>query len=111
LELGTLKLEGREGIDAFFADRNAGKAATARITRHVCGPLALRPKSETIVEAHCALLVFAGAGSFPLPSEPPSTVADVDCTCQRDASGEWRFIHRKATPLFFSDKASYYAKP
>jgi hypothetical protein len=110
LQLGPLRIEGREAIAAFFAKRNATHAQIGRITRHICGPVALREISPGVVDAHAALLVFAGVGALPLPSEAPSTVADFDCICERNERGEWQFAERKATVLFISDKASSYLR-
>jgi hypothetical protein len=110
LQLGPLRIEGRAAIAEFFAKRNATHAQIGRITRHVCGPVALREVSPGVVEAHAALIVFAGVGALPLPSEPPSTVADFDCVCERNERGEWQFAERTASVIFISNKASSYLR-
>lgn len=111
LELGPLKIEGRDAIAAFFAERNPAQAASRRLTRHSCGPVALRATSTAaVMEAHSTVIVFAGVGAVPLPSEPPSSIADFDDVCARDEHGEWRFLSRKATILFLGANPPVFAK-
>ncbi len=111
LQLGPLRLEGRDALAAFFAQRNSAQAASGRLTRHFSGPLALRAASSgAVVEAYSSVAVFAGVGTMPLPSEPPSSIVDFDDVCALDERGEWRFLSRKATILFLGANPPVFAR-
>jgi hypothetical protein len=110
LRLGALTLEGRDAIASFFIERNARHAAISRVTRHVCGAIAIRPTGPDRAEIHTGLLVFAGVGVLPLVSEAPSTIGDFDAVCVRDPEGNWRFASRVSIPIFLSPRASDYLR-
>jgi hypothetical protein len=66
--------------------------------------------SRERVEARSVVVVFAGCGSLPLPSDVPSTLADVEDIYTRCSDGEWRFQKRAISPVFIGPAAASFAR-
>lgn len=109
LILGPLRLEGRQAIATFFANRNTEQAETGRVTRHVHGGIELLARGIDCIEGHSATLVFAGTGVTPLPSALPTTICDFDDVYVRN-DGNWLFQERRATVVFTGAGAATFAK-
>lgn len=109
LILGPMRVEGREAIAAFFAQRNAEQGEAGRITRHVSGGIELVSIAKDRVGGHSTTLVFAGVGSMPLPSALPTTICDFDDIYVRGPAG-WLFQERRASVVFTGAGAASFAK-
>ncbi len=80
------------------------------MTRHVHSNLDLVSEIDGRVISRSLIVVFAGAGSLPLASAAPSTIADVEDVCVRDASGALRFERRVLKPIFVGEGAAAFAR-
>lgn len=110
LTAGSLTLTGRKAIREFFERRNAEQGQSGRVTRHVHSNLDLVSESEGRITSRSMIVVFAGAGDLPLASAPPSTIADVEDVCVRDASGALCFERRVLKPIFVGAGAAAFAR-
>ena len=110
LTAGSLTLTGRKAIREFFERRNAEQSQSGRLTRHVHSNLDVVSEIDGRVISWSLIVVFAGAGSLPLASALPSTIADVEDVCVRDAGGALRFERRVLTPIFVGAGAAAFAR-
>lgn len=110
LAAGSMTLTGRDAIRAFFKKRNAEQQQSGRVTRHAHSNLDLVSEIEGRVISRSLIVVFAGAGSLPLASAVPSTIADVEDVCVRDTHGALRFERRVLKPIFVGAGAAAFAR-
>lgn len=110
LQLGSLKLEGRDAIAKFLLARAAQQNATGRVVRHLTGVPYITVKSERQASARSTVAVFAGAGTLPLPSTAPATIFDFVDDIEMSADGSWRFVSRRADVLFTGEGAASFAR-
>jgi len=110
LTAGSMTLDGRAAIREFFERRNVEQSQSGRRTRHVHTNLELVSESADRVLCRSTILVFAGVGDVPLASAPPSTIADVEDVCVRDAFGRWRFERRVLKPVFVGSGAASFTR-
>lgn len=96
LDVGALgPQKGREAIRAYYAKRS-----TTRTTRHVSTNLYIVFDDANHAHAVHTLTYYAAEGVPPLPAMAPAGVADYAETLVKGADGQWRFQHRKPTPIF-----------
>lgn len=110
LTAGSLTLTGRKAIREFFERRNAEQGQSGRVTRHVHSNLDLVSESRGLIISRSLIVVFAGTGSLPLASAPPSTIADVEDICVRGTDGLLRFERRVLKPIFVGSAAAAFAR-
>src|SRR5687767_164312 len=91
LVLGALHLDGRTAIDKFFRDRDATHLAAQRITRHLGCNFRATPIDDSHALVRTTVLVYAGTGELPLPSGPPTGLADFEDICVRATTRPWLF--------------------
>ena len=107
--LGSMTLQGRAAIAAYFEDRNRAQAQSGRVTRHLIGGIELSAIDETRTAGRTTTVVFAGEGTLPLPAAVPSTIGDFDDIYVR-ADGGWLFERRLTTLVFIGGGAPTFAK-
>lgn len=110
LQLGALNLVGRDRIERFFADRASENQQSGRTTRHFSSGFTPEAVGSERLLVKSLVMVFAGSGALPLPSEPPSTIADVEDVLVLSANGQWLFESRLITPVFVSASAATFAQ-
>ena len=110
LQLGALELVGRDQIERFFTDRACENQKLARITRHFSSGFAPEVLSVGRLLVKSLVMVFAGSGSLPLPSDTPSTIADVEDVMVLSPTGEWLFESRLIRPVFVGTSAAKFAQ-
>lgn len=110
LQLGALELVGRDQIEKFFTERTRQSQTSGRITRHFSSGFAPEVTSSERVLVRSVVMVFAGSGSLPLPSDTPSTIADVEDVLVLSATGEWLFESRLIKPIFVGASAAKFAQ-
>lgn len=110
LQLGALDLVGRDQIEKFFTERTRKNQSSGRITRHFSSGFAPEVVSSERMLVRSVVMVFAGSGSLPLPSDTPSTIADVDDVLVLSATGEWLFESRLIRPIFVGASAAKFAQ-
>ncbi len=108
-ELGSLVLNGRAELGAFFRRRKETSAASARSTRHLSANLRLRGLEAGKVRASTTVLVMTGYGAFPIASEIPA-IGDFEDVCVLGPEGSWLFERRKATSVFAGPDAPAFAR-
>ncbi|MFT4191359.1 MAG: nuclear transport factor 2 family protein [Comamonas sp.] len=110
LQIGSLVLDGRDAIRQFLSEREKKHVETNRLTRHFASGFLLGEKAPGCLQASSVLAVFAGAGSIPLASGVPSTIADVEDVFVRDDSGQWLFASRIMRPVFVGAAAASFVR-
>jgi len=110
LQLGALDLVGRDQIEGFFTDRASENQKSGRITRHFSSGFTPEAVSSERLIAKSLVMVFAGSGALPLPSESPSTIADVEDVLVLSANGQWLFESRLIKPVFVGATAAKFAQ-
>jgi hypothetical protein len=108
--LGTLRVAGSAGLAEFFANREANEIARQRTSRHVTSNHRLRLDGPARAIVHANVVVHAGFGAWPLPSEAPAGIADFVFHCVRDERGRWRFSGMYADSVFVGAAAPAFAK-
>jgi SnoaL-like domain len=110
LVLGSLRLSGRHAIESFFAQREAAQQASGRVTRHVATNHVATVIGPGRARMRSTVLVFSGEGSLPLPSAPPSGIADFQDICVRTAAAGWLFEERLGRSVFIGTGAPSFAR-
>lgn len=110
LQLGALELVGRDQIERFFTERASENQKSGRITRHFSSGFAPEVLSSERLFVKSLVMVFAGSGALPLPSDTPSTIADVEDVLVLSATGEWLFESRLIKPVFVGASAAKFAQ-
>ncbi|UVK83101.1 hypothetical protein LOY46_26880 [Pseudomonas sichuanensis] len=110
LRLGAVDLRGKEAIQLFFAERALQNERNGRITRHISSAFAPYEDAEGVVSARSTVAVFAGNGDRPIPSEVPSTIADVVDVFIRNDDGQLVFQSRLISPVFIGASAAAFAR-
>jgi len=110
LQLGSLELVGLPAIERFFRERDVTQRDGERTTRHVASNHRLKRLSADHIEVRSTVLVYAGTGSWPLPSGAPAAIADFVDTCVRASAGTWRFARREGRTVFIGAGAATFAK-
>jgi len=110
LVLGSLRLEGRVAIDAFFQERNAAQRAIQRVTRHFAGNYIATVSGSGRAFVRSTVMVYSGQGTLPLPSSAPSGIADFEDLCVHDAALGWRFEERVGRTVFIGAGAPTFAR-
>jgi hypothetical protein len=108
--LGSLHVQGRENLEAFFRSRNEKEIANRRSTRHYAANLRLQARDPQHATVHALVLVHAGCGDHPLPSESPAAVGDFSFACVRDPVHGWLFEKVSGTSVFIGAGAASFAK-
>jgi hypothetical protein len=108
-QLGSLSLQGREALRAFFSKRLADFAASKRTTRHFCANFRAIAVGTHQVRVSTTAMQMAGNGPLPLASSLPSVV-DFDDLCTFDEGFGWRFQSRVATSVFLGPEAPTFAR-
>ncbi|NQD92831.1 hypothetical protein HP532_09240 [Pseudomonas sp. CrR25] len=110
LQLGSLDLQGPDAIHHFFIQRQLQNKQVERVTRHVSSGFLPAYQDQKCVVARSVVVVFAGSGSRPIPSDSPSTIADVEDVFVRDDGGQWLFQRRVVKPVFVGASAANFAR-
>lgn len=110
LELGSLRLEGADAIERFFADRAQGNKASGRVTRHFASAALATPLSADEVRVRSTVIVYAGSGALPIEASFPSGIADFDDVCVRSGASEWVYQRRTGTTVFIGPNAAAFAR-
>lgn len=108
-ELGSMTLNGRAEVGAFFRRRQETAASTGRVTRHLAANLRVRPIDGRTAAASSTVLVMSGYGALPIISEVPS-VGDFEDVCVLEPDGVWRFDRRRASSIFAGPDAPAFAQ-
>lgn len=108
--LGTLSVQGREKLQAFFAIRNEKEIANQRTTRHLAANFRLHGEEDQRATVSTLVLVYSGIGDWPLSSAPPSAVGDFTFACVRDPSHGWLFEKVSGTSVFVGAGAPSFAR-
>jgi hypothetical protein len=110
LQLGSLELVGLPAIERFFRERDVTQREGQRTTRHIACNHLLKALDPDRIEVRSTVLVYAGTGSWPMPSGAPSAIADFIDTCVRMPQGAWRFARREARTVFIGAGAATFAR-
>ncbi|MNC58303.1 hypothetical protein D3C75_1080240 [compost metagenome] len=110
LQLSTLELVGRDQIERFFTDRASDNQKSGRTTRHFSSGFTPEMVGSERLLVKSLVMVFAGSGALPLPSESPSTIADVEDVLVLSANGQWLFESRLIKPVFVGSSAAKFAQ-
>jgi hypothetical protein len=110
MHLGSLQVQGREALEAFFTKRSETEIANNRTTRHLAANFRIHDADETHATVVTLVLVYSGIGEIPLPSQPPSAVGDFTFICERDPHAGWRFAKVIGTSVFIGAGAPNFAK-
>ena len=110
LQLGPLELVGLPEIERFFQERDVTQREGQRTTRHIACNHLLKPLDADRIEVRSTVLVYAGTGSWPMQSGPPSAIADFIDTCVRQPQGHWRFARREGRTVFIGAGAATFAR-
>jgi hypothetical protein len=110
LELGALKIEGLDAIQAFFRERAEGQATSGRITRHFAANFLAVPIDADTVRTRTNVMVFAGSGALPLQAGAPANIGDFEAVCVRTRAGQWRFRHKSVRTIFLGEGAAKFAR-
>jgi hypothetical protein len=98
LELPRGQYAGREAIAAFGRER----AKLARITRHVCSNIRLRPLGPDKVEGTVVFTSYRHDGEG-LVEPQAQALGDWHDVYVREADGRWRFSERRVVLVFESE--------
>lgn len=110
LQLGSLELAGRDQIERFFKERSLANHESGRITRHFSSGFTPVAESSQRLRVKSLAMVFAGTGALPLPSDVPSTIADVEDVLVLTSTGDWLFESRVIKPVFVGAAAAKFAQ-
>lgn len=110
LELGALRLEGADAIDAFFREREAEQRESGRTTRHFATGFLALPLGPDMARIRSNVMVFSGSGELPLVVGLPSGIADFEDACVRSPSGRWRYRRRVGRTVFIGEGAPRFAR-
>jgi hypothetical protein len=110
LELGSLRLEGAEAINRFFAEREKANKAAGRVTRHLASGFLIVPLSSERVRVRSTVTVHAGNGELPIEVSLPSGIADFEDICVRSDNGDWLYQSRVARTVFVGPAAASFAR-
>lgn len=110
LQLGSLELTGQDQIERFFTERSLANEESGRITRHFSSGFTPVAESSERLRVKSLVMVFAGTGVLPLPSDVPSTIADVEDVLVLTSAGEWLFESRVIKPVFVGAAAAKFAQ-
>lgn len=100
MHLGSLKLEGKDKIAAFFIDRNRQEKQMGRTTRHLVNGLWIEPALRGRLRVFSTVQVLSGVGDWPLASVPASSVGDFEDVVAEVSPGVFRFELRSARTVF-----------
>lgn len=110
LTVGATELIGRDAIAQFCAARDRTQREGARTTRHVPGALELTRLGTGRIAGYSSLLVFAGAGPWPIAAGVPGTVGDCSDVYVRDDADRWWFESRLVNIVFTGPSAASFAR-
>ncbi|TWC27953.1 hypothetical protein FBY03_14214 [Pseudomonas sp. SJZ079] len=110
LKLGSVDLRGGEAIHLFFSQRALKNEQSARVTRHISSAFVPAEYAGDVVSVRSTVAVFAGNGELPIPSDVPSTIADVEDVFVRSDDGKWLFQSRFISPIFVGASAAAFAR-
>lgn len=85
---GDTEIRGRDAVSAFYQDRLADPR---RVTRHLWGNIHVQPVSPTQARLTALLTTYAIEPKVSL-TDLQMRIGDVDCLCQRQDDGLWRFV-------------------
>lgn len=109
MHIGQLVRLGRDDITSYYRGRRAQEDASGRKTRHIISNIVSERLDGGTIRARFLACVHAGVGEFPLPANPPSTIADfeADCRIENDA---WRIATLRASVTFIGSGAPAFAQ-
>ena len=110
MAIDSLKVSGRDELEAFFSARTEREIANRRTTRHLAGNFRMHDDSDDRATIVTLVLVYSGCGDWPLTSAPPSAVGDFSFRCLRDPVHGWRFESVVGTSVFIGDGAPNFAR-
>jgi uncharacterized protein (TIGR02246 family) len=93
---GDTEIRGRDAIGAFYQDRLSDPR---RVTRHQWTNIHIRPVSRTQARLTALLTTYAIEPKVSL-TDLQMRIGDVDCLCQRQDDGAWRFAEHLYTRAF-----------
>jgi uncharacterized protein (TIGR02246 family) len=93
---GDNPLRGRDAIAAFYQDRLSDPL---RATRHQWANIQIQPMSRTQARLTALLTTYAIEPKVSL-TDLQVRIGDVDCLCQRQDDGLWRFVEHLYTRAF-----------
>ncbi|HFX6314056.1 TPA: nuclear transport factor 2 family protein [Acinetobacter baumannii] len=110
LQLGDLKLSGRQEIKEFFLNRLENNLKIKRITRHLVSNNSYKMEDSETIKGKAQLLVFSGIGKeLPLSVSLPSTIADVEDIYVKDLDNKWKYQNKVILPVFIGEGAPLFA--
>jgi hypothetical protein len=111
LALGSMRIDGKPAISEFFENRERQDIERERTTRHLTSNFRLTVETPARATLRTTIVVYAGFGKWPLPSEAPSGLGDFTFDCVKDTDGAWRFATIRANSVFAGAAAPAFAKP
>ena len=93
---GDTEIRGRDAIGAFYQDRQSDPR---RATRHQWTNIQVQPVSRTQARLTALLTTYALEPKVSL-ADLQVRIGDVDCLCQRQDDGQWRFVEHLYTRAF-----------
>lgn len=109
MHIAQLVSLGRDDIESYYRGRRAQEDAAGRKTRHVISNMVCDAPVDGVVHVGFLASVYSGVGDFPLPSNPPSTIADFEALC-RVEDGTWRIANMRAAVVFIGGGAPAFAQ-
>ena len=93
---GDNEMRGRDAIGAFYQDRLSDPR---RVTRHQWANIQVQPLSDNQARLTALLTTYAIEPKTSL-TDLQVRIGDVDCLCQRQDDGVWRFAEHLYTRAF-----------
>jgi hypothetical protein len=100
MHLGSLRIEGKDGIRAFFIERTRQEKLVGRTTRHLVNGLWIEPAPQGRLRVSSTVQVLSGVGDWPLASVPASSVGDFEDVVAEVSPGVFRFELRSVRTVF-----------